>query len=50
MRMHFGDKPAAAGPEEAKAKVAEAGQYIDKEAATILKGGYINDGIGGGSI
>ena len=47
-RMHFGDRPAAVGLEVAKAKVADAGQHLDGEAAAMLKKGYVDDGIGGG--
>ena len=49
-RMHFGVRPAAAGLEVAKGMVAEHRRYIDPETADMLKRGYMDDRIGGGSI
>ena len=47
-RMHFGDRPAAAGLEVAKKKVAELGRRIDEQTADIITRGYVDDGLGGG--
>ena len=47
-RMHFGDRPAAAGLEVAKKKVAELGKQVDKQTAEIITHGYVDDGLGGG--
>merc|ERR1711973_573540 len=47
-RMHFGDRPAAAGPEVAKKKVAEYGRPVDSQTADIIMRGYVDDGLGGG--
>merc|ERR1711973_955698 len=47
-RMHFGDRPAAAGLEVAKKKVAEYGRPIDNQTADIIMRGYVDDGLGGG--
>ena len=47
-RMHFGDRPAAAGLEVAKKKVAELGRQIDGQTADIITRGYVDDGLGGG--
>ena len=46
--MHFGDRPAAAGLEVAKKKVAELGREIDSQTADIIMRGYVDDGLGGG--
>ena len=46
--MHFGDRPAAAGLEVAKKKVAEFGRSIDSQTADIIMRGYVDDGLGGG--
>ena len=46
--MHFGDRPAAAGLEVAKKKVAELGRNIDSQTADIIMRGYVDDGLGGG--
>ena len=40
-RMHFGDRPAAAGLEVAKKKVAELGREIDSQTADIITLGYV---------
>ena len=48
-RMHFGDRPAMAGLEVAKHKVADLGANIDPLAAQMIKKGYVDDGAGGGS-
>ena len=48
-RMHFGDKPAAAGLEVAKELVANKGEDICVSTVAQLKRGYVDDGIGGGS-
>merc|ERR1711872_313854 len=47
-RMHFGDRPAAAGLEVAKKKVAELGKQVDEQTAEIITRGYVDDGLGGG--
>ena len=47
-RMHFGDRPAAAGLEVAKKKVAGFGKQIDEQTAEIITWGYMDDGLGGG--
>ena len=47
-RMHFGDRPAAAGLEVAKKKVAEYGRSVDSQTADIIMRGYVDDGLGGG--
>merc|ERR1712121_20306 len=47
-RMHFGDRPAAAGLEVAKKKVAEYGRSVDDQTADIIMRGYVDDGLGGG--
>merc|ERR1711867_110456 len=47
-RMHFGDRPAAAGLEVAKKKVAELGKQVDEQTADIITRGYVDDGLGGG--
>merc|ERR1711867_11775 len=47
-RMHFGDRPAAAGLEVAKKKVAELGKQVDEQTADIIMCGYVDDGLGGG--
>ena len=47
-RMHFGDRPAAAGLEVAKKKVAELGREIDSQTADIITRGYVDNGLGGG--
>ena len=47
-RMHFGDRPAAAGLEVAKKKVAELGRNIDSQTADIIMRGYVDNGLGGG--
>ena len=46
--MHFGDRPAAAGLEVAKKKVAVLGKRIDEQTAEIITRGYMDDGLGGG--
>ena len=48
-RMHFGDRPAAAGLEVAKKKVAEIGRNIDSQTADIIMRGYVDDGLGRGA-
>ena len=48
--MHFGNRPAAAGLEVAKKKVAELGRGIDKQAADIITRGYIDNSLGGGDV
>ena len=47
-RMHYEDRPAAAGLEVAKKKVAEFGSSIDNQTADIIMRGYVDDGLGGG--
>ena len=47
--MHFGDRCATTGLKVALNKVAEAGSHIDPAAAEMIKQGYVDDGIGGGS-
>ena len=47
--MHFGDRCATSGLKVSLNKVAEAGCHIDPEAAEMIKQGYVDDGIGGGS-
>ena len=47
-RMHFGDRPAAAGLEVAKKKVAELGREIDNQTADIITRSYVDNGLGGG--
>ena len=47
-RMHFGDRPAAAGLEVAKKKVAELGRSVDGQTADIIMRGYVDDGLGEG--
>ena len=47
-RMHLGDRPAAAGLEVAKKKVADLGKQIDEQTAHIITRGYVDDGLGGG--
>ena len=41
-------RPAAAGLEVAKKKVAEFGRYVDSQTADIIMRGYVDDGLGGG--
>ena len=48
-RMHFGDKVAMCGLDVALKRVAAAGQHIDPEASEMIKQGYVDDGLGGGS-
>ena len=48
-RMHFGDRVAATGLEVAKRKVADVGEAIDPDAAEMIKKGYSDDGVGGGT-
>ena len=48
-RMHFGDRPAMCGLENAKVLVADAGKEIDEDAACMIKRGYVDDCAGGGS-
>merc|ERR1712218_643562 len=47
--MHFGDRCATCGLKGALCRVAEAGKRIDPAAAKMIKQGYVDDGIGGGS-
>ena len=47
--MHFGDCVAATGLEVAKRKVADVGEAIDLATAKMIKKGYSNDGVGGGT-
>ena len=47
-RMHFRDRPAAAGLEVAKEKVAELGKSIDSQTAEIITRGCVDDSLGGG--
>ena len=49
-KMHFGDCPAASRLEVTEGMVAKLGRHIDSEAADMLKKGYVDDRIGGGSI
>jgi hypothetical protein len=48
-RMHYGDRCAMAGLERARGLVAEAGRSIDTDAADMIKNGYVDDCVGGGS-
>ena len=48
--MYFGDRPAAAGLENARCLVADAGRHIDPEAARMIEIGYVDDGVGGGDL
>ena len=48
-RMHFGDRVAATGLEVSKRKVADVGEAIDPAAAKMIKKGYSDDGVGGGT-
>merc|ERR1711867_253864 len=41
-------RPAAAGLEVAKKKVAEYGRPVDSQTADIIMRGYVDDGLGGG--
>ena len=47
-RMHFGDRPAMCGLSVGLRMTAEAGSEIDPEAASMIKLGYVDDGVGGG--
>ena len=47
-RMHFGDRPAACGLEEAKSMAAHAGKDVCPETAAIVKLGYVDNNAGGG--
>ena len=47
--MHFGDRCATCALQVALSKVADAGAHIDPDAAEMIKQGYVDDGIGGGS-
>ena len=47
-RMHFGDRPAACGLEEAKNMTADAGRHVCPETAETVKRGYVDDNAGGG--
>ena len=48
-RMHFGDCVAATGLKVAKRKVADVGEAIDPAAAEMIKKGYSDDGVTGGT-
>ena len=48
-RMHFGDRPAMCGLEVANWRVPEMGKEINPDAAKMIRKGYVDDGIGGGS-
>merc|ERR1711942_154141 len=47
--MHFGDCVATTGLEVAKMKVADVGEGIDPAAAAMIKKGYSDDGVAGGT-
>ena len=47
--MMFGDKPATTVLEVMKSKVADLGVAIDPDASKMIKDGYSDDGIAGGT-
>lgn len=47
--MHYGDRPEAAVLWVVEVKMVDLGMVVDEETAKILKKGYIDDGVGGGS-
>ena len=47
--MNFGDRVATTALEVAKRKVADIGEAIDPAAAAMIKKGYSNDGVAGGT-
>jgi hypothetical protein len=47
--MHYGDRCAMAGLENARKLVADAGRHIDPAAADMIANGYVDDCVGGGS-
>merc|ERR1712236_101412 len=48
-RMHFGDRVATTGLEVAKRTVADVGEAIDPAATAMIKKGYSDDGVEGGT-
>ena len=48
-RMNFGDGPATTALEVVKRKVADIGEAIDPAAAAMIKEGYSDDGVAGGT-
>ena len=48
-RMNFGDRPATTELEVVKRKVADIGEAIDPAAAMMIKKGYSDDGVAGGT-
>ena len=47
--MNFGDRPATTALEVVKRKVADLGAAIDPAAAAMIKEGYSDDGVAGGT-